>query len=138
MATAVIDVRSDFEGLKIAAGELFTEFLAGTYRNAIGKKLENSASLEAVLADYQTERSLADGYYRRAEHLIDLSGKLQLGAAIGLREISWDEMDGLIAVNSASARFREAHPPCPNCGIPLWSRHAQICAICNGEIERRR
>jgi hypothetical protein len=135
-APTVIDVRRDVEGVAIAVGELLLESLGATYRAAVTAKLEGCANLERALADFETDRILAVGYYGWAMHLMKLSQQLDLGLVPNTQTLLWHETEGIIATRAAQARFREEHPGCPHCGTPLWNRHAQLCQICGAEIER--
>jgi hypothetical protein len=131
---SVIDPSRDYEGVKHAAGELLLEGLAEHYLQTVVRRL-GQAYLDQLLAEYETRRSLAAGYYDWAAHLSHIADQIRLG--LPPKGLAWSETEGLIALEAARAAFKLEHPPCSHCGTPLFSRHARICQICNRSLEEQ-
>jgi hypothetical protein len=134
MIGRVIDVSRDYEGLRIAAGELFEEeFIADGIRiDADDPNLDN---IERLLRD-QTVRTVAEGYFERLRYLLWLESTLEFGAPAGLSPLLRDEVEGMRAVRSARAEFSRRHPSCPNCG-ELNNASAFSCRGCGKDLRKR-
>jgi hypothetical protein len=130
----IIDVRRDTGSIETAAFELLSADLAAEYRRQILAKLAGSANAERAVESYETERTLAPGFYGWTIHLFGMEQIRDLGA---MRNVSAREAEGLVAIARARSRFRDVHPPCPHCGIPLFDRLVTVCQMCGGKLERR-
>lgn len=130
----IIDVRCDLETIETAAFELLEEDLAREYRQRILTKLGGGESAERAVASYESERTLAPGFYGWTVHLFGMDHIRDLGA---MSNVSAREADGLAAVGRARSRFRELHPSCPHCAFPLFDRLVSACQLCGGKLERR-
>ncbi|ABF42420.1 hypothetical protein Acid345_3419 [Candidatus Koribacter versatilis Ellin345] len=123
----MIVVSRDYDGLRIAALELMNEEFQGEDRDRLARRAKaGAANSEAMLAEAAPARSLADGYYVRADYLFWLDDVLR---ATTIAQMSAAEVHGLNAVRRARDQFRMEHPNCPHCGA-MNERIKIICRKC--------
>ena len=122
----MIQVSRDYEGLRIAAAELLEEEFSGEDRDRAVRRAVNAANREALLAQAAPARSLADGYYVRAQYLFWLDGVLRV---MPIHEMTSTEMGGLNVIREARERFRQEHPHCHHCGA-MNERARFVCRKC--------
>jgi ribosomal protein L40E len=110
----VIDVRRDYAGLRIAAGEMYVEmFVQAELDEVLAATDTPRAACEAVVK-MMPRRSIAQGYYGWVGYLQWLRAMCDLpGAGI---ELLADEAQGLLVLAEAERAFRRTHPACWKCG----------------------
>jgi len=131
------DVRMAAAKIETAAFELFEESLGEEYRRVLKEKLGASENVERAVAGFETERTLDEGIYEWTLHLFLLDRAREFGVLGGPETIQAVELRGLGAVGQGRARFRDAHPPCRHCGIPLFERLAPRCQLCGGDLKQK-
>lgn len=132
-----IDVRCDYEGLRIAAGELLEEALIGEHRRAIEQRYKGSQSLERMLEGLPIpDRSLAAAFYDWAAHLFLIDANGGRGIMRELWRTQAIELKGLCAIAVARRGYQEKHPPCPQCGLPALHPESNRCASCGAELKK--
>lgn len=120
-----MEIARDFEGIRIAAGEMMAEEMMVPHRARIKRQMEGASpeNLEHALAATVVTRTLAPAYYNTAQHLFFLEHSLV--APIFLQAV---EQHGLAAIADARHRFDAEHPQC-RCGMRMIF-HDSPCANC--------
>lgn len=136
MSAGVVQVASDFSGLKQAAVELLEELRDAPKRERIERLARSAANPEEIIGEGGAHRSLAEGFYRRVGYLFDLESFMGLGGKIDF-DLDMTEVRGLLAIASARAEFDRLHPPCRGCGVRLENEWDKTCGECSREKMER-
>jgi len=118
-------ISRDTAGLEKAAMELLEEWRTREERERLAKVAAGAANREALEASLGGSRTLPEAYYPRAIFLLELDELVQGGLPVA--SLTLAEWHGVRAVRSARAQWEAQHPPCPDCGELLASRHALAC-----------
>jgi hypothetical protein len=129
----LIPVSRDIAGIRIAAAELFEESLAGEQLARKLPAIGGAANRERLMRTYEVKRTLAAGYYVRAEYLMTLL-HLRNEGLLKIQLMSCD-LVGMEAVAAARAEFGRSHPPCPHCGAAQQNPGVFSCWNCNQKIK---
>lgn len=125
---STIDVSRDLASLRTAAAEFFLE---GYEWPDTKRKLDQTPpELKAeAMRSMMQPRTLPEGCYVWVAYLIWLEGILEV-TTVALFAV---EVEGLLLLKQERIRFQNAHPPCPQCGMPN-ERHTLRCRECMAEI----
>ena len=128
--TLRIPVARDRDGLHQAVLALFEESL---HRH---RAANAPASVQAVMEESLPERELADGYFRRASYLVELSNQLEIGITHPHSVMTQEDAVGVATVRQARAEYEAEHPSCPKCGERQDNRHTPVCHACSYQFRR--
>lgn len=132
----MIVVSRDYEGLRIAALELFEE--ARTTREQERRfrniDLDRTVNAEQLIEQAMPKRTLSDGYYSRVRYLLWLERTQEAG--VNFKNLQVSEVEGVGAVNEARSEFKSKYPPCPRCGFPN-TKFMPRCGECGAELQSK-
>jgi len=112
------------DGVRQAALELMKESLGAA---DVERQLDNLCAQdadEATLAKVIPVRTMADGFYSYAAHILWMRKMIASNVEISVLA---DEAEGLCAIEDAVHEFERDHPPCPKCGKRQYSSTAMRC-----------
>jgi hypothetical protein len=132
-----IDVARDYEGLHIAADELFEETLTAKDQERRLKNAENAGNREQMLQQLAPPRKLAAGYYSWLGYIFDLEETIANGIHFGPNDLLATEVQGLRVVRAARDRFHKKYPGCPRCSQPN-QKLAMKCSGCGAELQAKK
>ena len=130
----VIQVEHDSATLQTALTELFEEsFIYGLNEAAMeGANESQRLRLEEELPP----RTLAVGYYTRAQYLLELERSMEVGCGFDAHTLTRADVAGLQALRSARNHFEREHFPCGRCGARQFNKFITACRCCDAKFTR--
>jgi hypothetical protein len=132
----VVDVARDYQGIRVAVRELFEEMLFEDDDSAQMKAAEHATNADRLFAEIG-RRSLADGYYVRANYLLDLDLMFDIGIRFELSALPATDYHGIRAVRIGKSDFERMHPRCPRCSMNQKANKPDKCWKCGEEFKER-
>jgi hypothetical protein len=127
-----IDVARDYEGLSQALTEVLEEDFAFA---CVRRAFERSQGEDRMhVLNGLPPRTLSPGYYKLASYILWLEERIKAGARFE-RMAAW-ELDGLVALERARAKFEYDHPTCA-CGAHQQSRFESKCHACGLDFVKK-
>jgi ribosomal protein S27AE len=114
----MIATERDLAGIRVAAREMLEAALLSMMRKKAERLIRGAANEQELLAEYDGQFTLAEGYYTWVNYLFSLRRGLDDGTVLP-QWLEADDVRGLYVVGEAREAFREAHPPCVHCGAAL-------------------
>lgn len=130
-------VTQSMDGVRQAALELMKESLGAEDVERQIDNLRAQDADEATLAKVMPVRTMADGFYDFARHIMWIRQMINSGVEISIMA---DEAEGLCALEAARQEFERQHPACPQCGTRQYSSTAMRCrkGRCGLEFGKKR
>jgi hypothetical protein len=131
-----IDVWKDSEGVRMALEEIFEEdFARGRLRRELAQADDDTA---ARMESRLPKRTLACGYYRYADYLLQLDAEHRAGIPYSRGDLSAMEAEGLVALDRARGAFESHHPACSACGARQQNKFGVECHACGAKFHRKK
>lgn len=128
----MIEVWRDPAGLRTAMAEMLENSLRARVRRSLAQRMKGATNADRALAGLEDHRTLADGYYAWAGHLVLLDRVVRQAAPRTALRI--EELRGLADLGGVEAEFERAHPRCPRCGEMQTDAAELRCWNCGKEF----